>query len=126
MKEIYTLRKDDLDGALYRRIILLIRKNQWTWQSTGATFGLALGMLAITTGILLWPFTRFLSPGNFSSYLNVLETVCFVVPFPLLALGAHCLDLLEKAPPVLPLRDKTQFDGSERVFRLRAQIPHRN
>jgi hypothetical protein len=117
MREIYTLREDDLEGALYQRIFLLIGRNWLSWQSAFAAFGLAGGMLAIIAGMLLWP-SRFLPLGDFNSYLNLLGTLCFILSFPLLALGAYCLDILEKMPPVPPLRNKTRFESHGRGFRL--------
>lgn len=126
MNKIYTLRGDDMGDVLYRRIYLLIRKNGWTRQSISAAFGLAGGMLSIILGSLLWVTTPLLAPGSFASFLNVLEVVFFVLPLPLLALGAYCLDLLEKKPPLLPLQAGFQPAHLERLHRLRLRRPHNN
>ena len=126
MKEIYVLQKDDLRGELYRRIYLLIRNNRWTRQSVGATFGLVGAMLSILLGLLLWIVIGFLKPGSFGSLLTVLSNLFFALPLPLLALGAYCLDLLEKSSPIPPLTCNPQPAGFERWRHLRARYPHHN
>ena len=126
MNKIYILPKDELGGELYRRICLLIRKNRWTRQSIGAAFGLTGGMLAIILGAVLWAIVLLLAPGNFCLVLNGLETLCFALTLPLLALGAYCLDLLETNPPILPISARSQTSGFERWHHLRPQLPHKN
>ena len=103
MNTIYVLPKDELGGGIYRRIYLLIRKNRGDWAAAGATLGLACAMLSIILAALLWVVVPLLARSNFRSFLNVLDTAFFVLPLPLLALGAYCLDLLEKRQPALPL-----------------------
>ena len=126
MNKTYTLREDEIGGGLYRRIYLLVRKNRWTRQAIGATTGLAGGMLSIILGALLWAVVVSLpAPGSFRSFLNVLEIVLFALSLPLLALGASCLDLLEKKPPILPLPAKSQPAGCERLIPF-DHNPHRN
>ena len=126
MNKIFILPKDDLNGGLYRRIYLLVRKNRWTWQSIGTTFGLACGSLSILLGLPLWAGARFLAPSSFGSLLNVLSTVLLVLPIPLLAVGAYCLDLLEKKPPAIPLPVESRPSVPVRWPRLRPQRPHHN
>jgi hypothetical protein len=123
---VYILREDDLRGELYRRIYLLVIKNRWTWQSVGATFGISGAMLSILLGLLLWAIVRFLVAGGSAPVLHALEIVFFVLPLPLLALGVHCLDLLEKEPPALPLPAQSQPAYSKRWLRLRPRHPHNN
>ena len=125
MNKIYILQKDELGDELYDRIYLLIRKTGWTRQSMGATFGLAGGMLSIILG-LLWAVVRYLAPVSLGSLLNVLSNVFFMLSLPLLALGAYCLDLLEKRLPILPLPAESQSADSERWHGLRTQHPHNN
>ncbi len=126
MNRIHNLPKDELGEGLYRRIYQLTKKNRGNWAARGATFGLAGGMLAILLGALLWAIVPLLSQGSLRSSLNVLETVFFVLPLPLLALGAYCLDLLEKRPPILPLPSKSPLADLESQHRLRPQRPHQN
>jgi len=117
---------DELPGELYGRIYLLIRKNRWSQPSFGAIFGLVGGMLSIILGLLLWAEAGVLPSGRFGAFLFMLSNLFFALPLPLLALGAHCLDLLEKMPPVLPLKTGFKPVCSERWQRLHAQRPHHN
>ena len=126
MNKIYVLPKDELGEELYLRIYLLIKKKRWAWAAIGATFGLAGGMLSIASGTLLWAILPLLAPDTFGSFLKVLETLFFVLSLPLLALGACCLDLLEKRPPIIPLPFETRPIGFENWHRLRPQRPHQN
>ena len=104
MHEIYTLPEDELRGEIYQRILLLMRKNLWTWESMTAAVGLFGGLLSIILGILVWDVLALFAPaGVLGSILKVASTILFVLPLPLLTLGAYCLDLLEKKSPTLPL-----------------------
>lgn len=124
MNEIYVLQKDELGGELYRRIYLLIRKNRWSRQSIGASVGLAGGLLSIITGSLLWAIVHFLVRDGFGSFLNAVEILFFALSLPLLALGVYCLDILEKSPPILPLR--SDFKVGVRYRRFQPQHPNNN
>jgi hypothetical protein len=124
--KVYILREDDLRGELYRRIYLLVIKNRWTWQCMGATFGITGGMLSLLLAVLLWAIVRFLTAGGSISALHTFEIVFFALPLPLLAFGVHCLDLLEKEPPILPLPSKSQPTDFRRRLRLRLGHPHNN
>ena len=126
MNRIYVLPKDVLGEGIYRRIYLLIKKNRWDSAAIGATFGLVGGMLSIILGAMLWAVVPLLAPVSLGSFLNVLEIVFFILPLPLLALGAYCLDLLERKPPNLPLPVKSQPAGFESRHRLRPHRPHQN
>ena len=100
MNEVYPLPADDSGDLLYRRIYLLVSKDVWGWPSIGAVCGLAGGLLSVILGGLLWVVVRLLATGVFGALLNRVELVFFVLTLPLLALGAHCLDLLEQARPL--------------------------
>ncbi|MDQ3804135.1 MAG: hypothetical protein M3416_09935 [Acidobacteriota bacterium] len=126
MNKTYTLPEDDLRGELYRRIYLLISKKRGGWQSAGAAFGLAGGALSIPLALLLWAAVRFLAPAALSSTLNLLSNVFFALSVPLLALGACCLDLLEKKLPALPPPAGSRAARFERRHRLRPGRPRRN
>ena len=121
--KVYLLREDDLRGGLYGRIYLLVSKNRRTWQSIGATFGITGGMLSLLLALLLWAMVRFLLAG---AVLHALENVFFMLPLPLLALGVHCLDLLEKKLPTLPLPAQSQPNDFRRWPYLRPRYPHLN
>jgi hypothetical protein len=124
---IYILPEDELGGRFYRRIYLLIKKNRRACAAIGAAFGLIGGTLSIVLGALLWAIVALLAPVSPRSLLNVLETVSFVMPLPLLALGAHCLDLLEKRPHILSLLPaQSQPAGFESLHRFRPRRPNQN
>ena len=126
MNNRHELREDDLRGGIYRRINYLLKSNRGSRQATGALFGLAGGMLSISLGALLWAVVAALAPGGLRSSLNLLETIFFVLPLPLLALSAYCLDLLETRTPLNPLPATFQSSGFNYRQRLRAQHPHKN
>jgi hypothetical protein len=122
MNKIYTLPEDELKGEIYQRILRLMGKNWGTWESVLAVAGLFGGLLSIILGVLVWAAVGLFTPaGALGRFLDVAGTVLFVLPLPLLALGAYCLDLLEKKPPALPLPAESQPDLPRRVVRpLRA------
>jgi hypothetical protein len=122
MNRIFILPEDDLRGLPYRRIHLLIRKNRWTRQAIGAAFGIIGGMLSIILGLLLWALAWVLPPDSLGSSLTSISNLFFLLPFPLLALGACCLDLLEKMPPDLPLPARPQPLRFQRRQRLDLQL----
>lgn len=126
MIKMYVLPEDELGEGLYRRIYLLIKENRWAWATIGAIFGLVSGTVLIVLGTVLWITVQLLSPGELRSFLNLLDTIFFILPLLLLALGAYCLDLLEKMPPGIPLPLPTPPAVSENRQHLRAQRPHLN
>jgi hypothetical protein len=126
MNTTYVLQEDELRGELYQRLWLLIRKNRWTWQSICASMGLAGGLLSIALGTLLWMVVPVLTPGGFGPFLNTVEFTFFLLSLPLMALGAYCLDLLEKVSPPLPLPAELRLKGRRRWQHLRARHPHKN
>ena len=87
---------ENQEWDLYQRIDLLVRKNPWTWQSIGAVSGLVGGVLLPVFGTFLIAVMWFIGSRDENSILNVLSIVSFVLTLPLLAAGAHCLDLLER------------------------------
>ena len=104
MNKTYALPEDELRGEVYRRILLLMRKNWGSWQSAVAAVALFGGLLSIVLSALVWAAVGLFAPaGALGSLLDTAGTVLFVLPLPLMALGAYCLDLLEKKYPALPL-----------------------
>jgi hypothetical protein len=88
--------EENQEWDLYQRIDFLVRKNPWTWQSIGAVSGLVGGVLSPVLGTLLIAVMWFIGSSEEVSVLNILSIVSFVLTLPLLAGGAHCLDLLER------------------------------
>ncbi|PYS78636.1 MAG: hypothetical protein DMF67_12065 [Acidobacteria bacterium] len=108
MKEYRGTKQDKACDDPFERIEFLVKKNPRAWQSVGAVVGLAGGILAPALGSLLAVVRWFISVQRAGPYLSSLSIVLFALTIPLLALGAHCLDLLEAktappAPPVEPL-----------------------
>ena len=123
MNKNYVLREDELRGGVYHRIHLLMGKNRRTWQTVGAAIGLIGGLLSIVLGVLLWAVVGLIAPaGAFGSFLDVAGTALLVLPLPLLALGAHCLDLLEKKLPVIPLSTESQSESLRSTLRPRQAV----
>lgn len=126
MTRIYIMPNDDSGEGFYRRIYELMKRDRGAWASRGAKFGLAGGMLSFVLAALLWASVLLQEQGEFASFLRVLETVFFVMALPLLALGAYCLDLLEKRLPILTLPTKPLPTGFKGLHRLRPTRPHQN
>ncbi|HEY0173605.1 MAG TPA: hypothetical protein VGB98_21515 [Pyrinomonadaceae bacterium] len=112
MNKIYTLPEDETHGDMYRRILILMGRNWGAWESVAAAASLLGGLLAIVLGALDWAVVGLLAPaGAPGSFLDVAGTALFVLPLPLLALGAYCLDRLEKKAPALPLPAEPRPDA---------------
>jgi len=127
MDKLYVLPEDELRGDIYRRILLLLGKNRGTWQAVAAAAGLFGGLLAIALGALDWAFVGLFAPaGALGSSLDAAGTALLVLPLPLLALGALCLDLLEKKPPALPLPAEPRPAAPVRGHRRRPRHPRFN
>jgi hypothetical protein len=95
--EIYALPEDELGGGIYRRMFFLLGKNRRTRTSIAAAVGLFGGLLSLVLGLLDWAVVGFMAPaGALGALLDATGTVLLILPLPLLALGAHCLDLLER------------------------------
>ena len=88
--------QEDQEWDIYEEMHSLIKINPWAWQSIGAVSGLVGGILSPVIGTLLIAITWFVHSERISTALNDLSIVSFVLIIPLLAFGAHCLDLLER------------------------------
>ena len=107
--------EDESGGDFYRRILLLLGKNWGSRESVVAAVSLLGGLLAIVLGVLGWGVVELLAPaGTVGSLLDAAGIFLFVLPFPLLALGAYCLDLLEKKRPAprLPAEPRPTGEAS--------------
>src|SRR5215204_3079206 len=127
MGKIYVLPEDDMRGEIFQRVLRLMGKNWGSWQAVAAAVSLFGGLLCIVLGALAWAFVGLFAPaGALGSFLDTAGTVLLLLPLPLLALGAFCLDLLEKKPPALPLPAEPRPAIPTRWQRLRARRPHHN
>jgi hypothetical protein len=66
------------------------------WETRGAAIGLFGGLMAPILGSVLTVISWFTDPAWHGFSLHIAGTSLFVITFPLLLLGAHCLDLLDK------------------------------
>ena len=66
------------------------------WKILGSVFGLGGGLMAPIIGSVLTTISWFADPAWHGLSLHLVATALFVMTFPLLVLGAHCLDLLDK------------------------------
>ena len=120
MNKIYTLPEDELRGEIYQRMLRLMGKNWGAWESVVAAVSLFGGLLSIVLGVLVWAVVGLFAPaGALGAFLDVAGTVLFVLPLPLMALGAFCLDRLEKKAPALPFPAEPQPDTPRPVVRPR-------
>ena len=118
MNKTYTLSEDELRGEIYQRMLRLMWKNRGGRQSVAAAIGLFGGLLSIVLGVLVWAVVGLFAPaGALGTFLDVAGTILFVLPLPLMALGACCLDRLEKKAPPLPLPAAPRPDTPRRVVR---------
>ena len=100
----YLALQDAKDEDLYQKAFLLIKRNPQTWPAFGAAAGIPAGLCCPLAGSLLSMIAWSVKLQSLSSALNLLGIAAFVFTLPLLALGAHCLDLLEKKPHHSSLR----------------------
>jgi len=70
--------------------------HDWSWKSAIAAFGLCAGFVAPILGSILTVISWFRDPVWHHVYLHQAGTTLFVLTLPLLLLGAHCLDLIDK------------------------------
>ena len=87
--------RDGMDDDLYQQAVLLIKGSPGSWPALGAAFGLPAGVFCPVIGTLLTVIASSIKLQSLSSVFNELSIATFVFTIPLLALGAHCLDLLE-------------------------------
>jgi hypothetical protein len=80
-----------LDSS-FREII----EGTWSWKNCTAVFGLCTGFAAPILGSILTAISWFKDPSWHHVTLHQAGTTLFVLTLPLLILGAHCLDLLDK------------------------------
>jgi hypothetical protein len=107
---------EDQQWDLYEEMHRLIEVNPWTWQSIGAVSGVVGGVLSPVVGTLSIAITWFIDSERIVSSLNGLSIISFVLTIPLLAFGAHCLDLLErKTARLYPPGRKIEIRGYRRA-----------
>lgn len=76
-------------------------QDPWNRKTCAAVFGLCAGFIAPIVGSILTVISWFRDPAWHSVHLHQAGTTLFVLTLPLLILGAHCLDLIDKEKKVL-------------------------
>jgi hypothetical protein len=75
----------------------------WNWKNFAAVFGLCAGFIAPILGSIVTAVSWFKDPSWHGVSLHQVSTTLFVSTLPLLILGAHCLDLLDKEKKITHL-----------------------
>lgn len=68
----------------------------WGWRSFGALVGLLGGIVAALIGSVFTAISWITGVEGNGAYMQTLGTVFLFLTIPLLVLGAHCLDVVEK------------------------------
>lgn len=84
------------DEARLKELFVAARYVEWTWRAAGAAFGLAGGTVAALLGTLLSAGAWMLGDESNGLSLHGVGNLLLLSTIPLLLLGGHCLDLLEK------------------------------
>lgn len=74
---------------------LRTKNRSWERQSCGVIAGLGGGILAGVVGSLV-TFASWFMGGRIGQFEHLAGTVLLLLTIPLLVLGAHCLDLIER------------------------------
>ena len=68
----------------------------WNRRSSGVAIGLCGGFVALIAGSILTLVSWFIDPKWHGVFLHQTSTFLFVLALPLLVIGAHCLDLIDR------------------------------
>jgi hypothetical protein len=68
----------------------------WGWPAFGALVGLLGGIVAALVGSMFTAISWITGVEGNGAYMQTLGTVFLFLTIPLLVLGAHCLDVVEK------------------------------
>lgn len=98
MKINIKFNRDEVFDGLYLRAYLLIKENKRSWQSALAVLAFVGGFLSPFVGAFLNLIDWFTAEAAEiqHSFLYKTSMVFYALTLPLLLLGSHCLDLLEK------------------------------
>ena len=94
--ELVTTKSSLLTMKLTPQLLEQLHLHCWDYKSAGAFFGLCFGLLAPLVGSLLTGISWFTGPHWHGFFIQRDGTVLLFLTIPLLILGAHCLDLMEK------------------------------
>lgn len=77
-------------------VIEQITVHGWNWRSVGAVCGFSLGILSPVIGSILTAIAWVTGPQWHGYFIRRDGTVLFLLTIPLLILGAHFLDLMDR------------------------------
>ena len=81
---------------LYLPIYLIAKRNKWRWETIGAAAFLFCGFVSPVFGVF-FDFFGYITRWNWGKpVFGKVSLVFYLLALPLLFLGSHCLDLLEK------------------------------
>jgi hypothetical protein len=100
--------------AHLKELYVASRRGKWMWQAAGAVFGLAGGIAAAILGTLLWASAWLLGDASNGLSLHGVGSTLLLSTIPLLVVGGHCLDLLEKR---VEKSGRINSDGVQKVAR---------
>ena len=89
----------------------------WNWKGVGVVFGLVGGFVAPILGSMVTIVSWFSDPAWHGVSLHQAATGLFFLAIPLLILGAHCLDLLDRQKtrtPTSPPLEPNDANASEK------------
>lgn len=90
------INRDEVWEGLYLPFYLLFKKSHWQWEAVGAGLTLGGGFLCPVAGGILDLLVSYTRLGYERASLNKISTVLYIITVPLLLLGSHFLDLMEK------------------------------
>jgi hypothetical protein len=96
VKIIIKIHRDEIWEGLYLPFYLLFKKSSWRWEAVGAGLTLGGGVLSPLGGAILDLLVSYTRLGFERAALNRVSTFLYIITVPLLLLGSHFLDLLEK------------------------------
>ena len=105
MKIGIKIHRDKVSEEFYLRAYLLIKENKRRWQSSVAVLALGSGFLSPFIGVFLDLVDWLTATSIHHSFLYKTSLAFYALTLPLLALGSHCLDLLEKKSALSPSDD---------------------
>jgi hypothetical protein len=79
-----------------KELFLWSLRRGWTWQAAGAASGLGVGILAAAVGALLSAVAWVRGGETGGMSLHGVGGILLLSTIPLLVLGTHCLDLLDR------------------------------
>jgi len=106
------VQRDEILEEQYLPVYFLIKKNKWRWETVGASLALVGGFLLPIIGVILNLLVSYTRLGHERPALYKVSTACYAVTVPLLLLGAHFLDLLEKKAVELPAGQESSIEQS--------------